>query len=270
MKRKILGIGAAVILAVLGTVALVAYVQSAKNDAVSGEQPVPVYVVTKPIPQSASAAEIKKAVKLVQVPVRLRAQDAIADLSAISEDDVAAVELNAGEQLLTNRLVKAKSLTKVDAPTGLQEMTVALDPERAVGGELTAGDTVGIVISFDPFDLDNSAPDQTSTTTADAKKTPNMTHLTFHKVLVTSVQFDQSEYQDPSQSSDSQPISQEVTNRAPRNQLLVTLALTSPQVEQVVFAAEFGHIWLTSENAGADETGTRVVTLGGVYGTAVP
>ena len=51
--------------------------------------------------------------------------------------------------------------------------------------------------------------------------------------------------------------------------MLVTLALSSPQVEQVVFAAEFGHIWLTAENADADESGTRVVTLGEVYGPAV-
>jgi hypothetical protein len=51
--------------------------------------------------------------------------------------------------------------------------------------------------------------------------------------------------------------------------MLVTLALSSPQVEQVVFAAEFGHIWLTGENADADESGTRVVTLGEVYEPAV-
>ena len=48
--------------------------------------------------------------------------------------------------------------------------------------------------------------------------------------------------------------------------MLVTLALSSPQVEQLVFGAEFGHIWLTAENADADESGTRIVTLGEVYG----
>ena len=164
MKRKFIGIGIAVVLAVLGTVALVTYVQSAKDDAVADQRPVPVYVVTQTIPKSASAAEIKKAVKLVDVPVRLRAQDAIDDLSVIDEEDVAAVDLNAGEQLLASRLVDARSLTKVDTPTGLQELTVALEPERAVGGELTAGDTVGIVLSFDPFDLDNSAQYDSATT----------------------------------------------------------------------------------------------------------
>ena len=57
----------------------------------------------------------------------------------------------------------------------------------------------------------------------------------------------------------------ETVERAPSGALLVTLALSSPEVEQVVFAAEFGHIWLTAENADADESGTRIVDLGEVY-----
>ena len=32
-----------------------------------------------------------------------------------------------------------------------------------------------------------------------------------------------------------------------------------------MFAAEFGHIWLTAENADADENGTRITTLGQAY-----
>ena len=61
------------------------------------------------------------------------------------------------------------------------------------------------------------------------------------------------------------PLTRTTVERAPSNELLVTLALSSPEVEQVVFAAEFGHIWLTAENADADENGTRIVTLGQAY-----
>ena len=56
-------------------------------------------------------------------------------------------------------------------------------------------------------------------------------------------------------------------NEAPSDTLLVTLALDTPAVEQVVFAAEFGHIWLTVEDAAASETGGRIVTLNQVYVT---
>ena len=91
-----------------------------------------------------------------------------------------------------------------------------------------------------------------------------MTHLTFHKVLVTAVQFAEGDGRahDDSRRRRGRPTRTTDAEPAPSNQVLVTLALSSPQVEQVVFAAEFGHIWLTAENADADETGTRIVTLG--------
>ena len=52
---------------------------------------------------------------------------------------------------------------------------------------------------------------------------------------------------------------------APTKSLLVTLAVKSPQVEKIVFSAEFGHICLTDENSKADESGTRLTTLGQVF-----
>ena len=72
----------------------------------------------------------------------------------------------------------AGQLSRASVPAGLQELTVSLDPTRAVGGSLRVGDTVGVVLSFEPFDLPGSED-----------QSPNTTHLTFHKVLVTAVQF---------------------------------------------------------------------------------
>jgi pilus assembly protein CpaB len=127
-----------------------------------------------------------------------------------------------------------------------------------VGGSLAVGDTVGVVLSFEPFDL----PDTDN-------QSPNMTHLTFHKVLVTAVQFAGGDAPDNAASDDENAGDDTGAEAAPTNQVLVTLALTSPQVENVVFGAEFGHIWLTAENADADQSGTRVTTLGEVVGPAV-
>jgi len=53
--------------------------------------------------------------------------------------------------------------------------------------------------------------------------------------------------------------------QAPADQLLVTLAVTAPEAEQLVFASEFGLIWLTSENASASPNGTRILTLAQAY-----
>jgi pilus assembly protein CpaB len=269
MNRKITGITLAVLLATVGTFALVSYVQSAKDEAVAGERQVEAYVIRDAVRKGATLEQVRDAVERTKVPDKVRPDDAVTDLDDLGDELVAAVDLAPGELLLSSRLVQEEDLTRAPVPEGLQELTVALEPQRAVGGSLRPGDTVGIVLSFEPFDVpdDGQGGDQ-------AERTPNMTHLTFHKVVVTSVQFDQNEAApespagDGDSDGDEDDSDDETVDRAPSNEVLVTLALSSPQVEQVVFAAEFGHIWLTAENAQATEDGTGVITLGSVYGTA--
>jgi pilus assembly protein CpaB len=264
MKRKITGVIVAIVLAAVGTFALVGYVQSAKDEAVAGERQVEAYVVSTATAKGATLDQVRDAVDKTEVPAKVRPEDAVTDLDDLDEGLVAAVDLEPGELLLRSRLIKPEDLARAQVPDGMQELTVALEPERAVGGSLRTGDTVGAVLSFDPFDQQDGQGGDAG------EQTPNMTHLTFHKVLVTSVQFDENEAEASTSvggGNDGGDGGDEV-ERAPSKRLLVTLALTSPQVEQVVFAAEFGHIWLTAENAQADESGTRVVTLGEVFGPA--
>lgn len=258
MKRKIIGVLAALVLAGVGTTALVVYVESAKDQAVAAEALVDVYVVSDAIPQGTPVGEITQSVEVTEVPARVLVDDAVTDLGDLDEGLVAAVDLAAGEQLLSSRLVAADQLSRASVPAGLQELTVSLDPTRAVGGSLSVGDTVGVVLSFEPFDLP-----------ASDDQSPNTSHLTFHKVLVTAVQFAEGDGTNPATSDEDSDEDAEA-EPAPTNQVLVTLALSSPQVEQVVFGAEFGHIWLTAENTDADESGTRVLTLGEVYGPVTP
>ena len=49
----------------------------------------------------------------------------------------------------------------------------------------------------------------------------------------------------------------------------MTLAIDAPAVEQVVFAAEHGFVWLSAEPADATEGGTKIVTRGNVYTAGV-
>jgi pilus assembly protein CpaB len=258
MKRRIIGLLAAVALAGIGTAALVVYVDSARDEAVAAEALVDVYVVSETIPKGTPVGEIADQVEVAEVPAKVLADDAVSDLDDLDDELVAGVDLEAGEQLLGSRLVPANRLGRLAVPAGLQELTVPLEPTRAVGGALAVGDTVGVVLSFEPFDLPESED-----------QSPNTTHLTFHKVLVTAVQFAAGDGGASDTSDDEDTGEDAAAEPAPANQMLVTLALSSPQVEQVVFAAEFGHIWLTGENADADESGTRVVTLGEVYEPAV-
>ena len=137
-------------------------------------------------------------------------------------------------------------------PADKVQVSATLSAERTVGGTLKAGDTVGVYLSFEPFDTNK--PESDTTTPA---KTPNTTHLEFQHVLVTDVQATG----DPvSQDADSDQV-QQVTS----NGYIVTLALSPAESERFVFATEFGKVWLSNEPATVSDDGTELVTLGNVY-----
>jgi len=243
MQRRITGIVAAVVLAIFGTIVLVAYVQSAHNNAAAGEQKVPVLVVTKTITRGTQASAIAGSVKTVQVPTNVKATGAVADLTSL-KGLVAASDLVVGEEILSSRFVSPEVAAAGIAPPDKDRVTISLDPERVIGGQLHAGDTVAVVMSFQWDNTNN--PWQTNKTT----------HMTLHQVLVTAVQSD---------SSNQTSKSANAVNAAPTGKFLVTLAVDAASVERVVFAAEWGKIWLSAEPSTAPQDGTKVVTGLNVY-----
>jgi pilus assembly protein CpaB len=298
-KRRIVGILAAVILATIGTVALVGYVQSAKDEAIAQERMVEVYVVDKLVPKGAAAETIKASVSVEQVPARLEQPGAIEDLKEVGAN-VAAADLQPGDQLLAARLVP-KNEVAVEVKDKVQ-VSAVLTPERAVGGTLKKGDLVGVYLSFDPFEYDTAGYEaetvdaiasSDSTDTADAavstdattdpstdtsdtaatpdassdgnenKQTPNVTRLEFQHVLVTKVQTTNAPVM-PDESDQEEDSVEQVTG----SQYIVTLALSPEQSERFVFATEFGKVWLSNQPASVTDDGTRLVTLGDVFAVA--
>ncbi|MFM2183148.1 MAG: hypothetical protein RJB61_1442 [Actinomycetota bacterium] len=275
MKRKLVGILVALVLALVGTVSLVGYVEKAKNDAIEDDAQVKVLVVQRDIPAGATLAIIGNAVLATDVPKRLVSPDALTSLDSVDPTLVAGVDLKAGEQLLASRLVNADDLVRVEVPEGLQEITLALDPERAVGGALAPGEFVGILLSFDSEDPEaagvTTTTDETQTTDGEPlPRLPKTTHLTLSQILVTAVQYSftdtQRTAQPPTTDENGDIIPGTTVATAPASVLLVTLAVTTPQAEQITFAAEFGLIWLTRQNADTDLTGGSILTLDKVYG----
>ncbi len=252
MRRRVTGIVASLLLASLGTMLLVAYVQSARNEAVAGERMVDVLVVTEAIEKGTKAADIEDSVTVRQVPAKVRADGAVEDVDNLDDDLVSSVELVPGEQVVSTRFVTRQQASRGDVPEGLQEVTVPLEPARALGGRLAAGDTVGVFLSFDPFEVSR-----------DGDKTPNTTHLELHKVLVTGVQLESTQAlggeDEAGDGEDGRPTS------APTGTFLITLAVDASAAEKVVFAAEHGFVWLSAEPEDADEGGTEIVTRGNVY-----
>jgi pilus assembly protein CpaB len=242
-------------------------------------------VVSETVRQGAGLTEVGSRVAPAEVPTRLVAEGALEDLDGVPAEYVTAVELRPGEQLLRSRLVEPSTLVRVEVPDGLQEVSIALDPERAVGGSLRPGDVVGIVLSFDPFEVEASAaqpvpdplqpvdPAAPTTTVVGPRRTPNTTNLALQQVLVTSVQYSRAdveranEIRNVDEDAEDQVAIDPTIAESPRDQLIVTVAVTGPQAEQIIFTAEFGRVWLTLQDEDTELDGTRILTLDQVYVT---
>lgn len=251
MKRRIVGVGLAVMLTVVGTFVLVAYVNTAEDRALAGERTVDVLVVAKPVDQGTAAADLQGLVKREKVPAKVTADDAVTDLAALGER-VASADLSPGEQVVARRFVEPSDLNmvgQVSVPDGHLQLTVALSPERSVGGLVRPGATVGVLASFDSSGAGPTEGDDPAAPAGGAA-----TEMILHKVLVTQVQ------RSDSAGSDDDP------DQAPSGNLLVTLAIESAHdVERVVFTAEHGSLWLAFEPKDAPEDDGPVVTRAVIY-----
>jgi pilus assembly protein CpaB len=244
LKSRLIAGLAAVVLAILGVVLVFSYAQGADRRAMEGMEPVDVLVVQKSVPAGTPVETLSEAVAAEPVPAGAVAATSLKSLDS-EAGKVTAVDLVAGEQLVSERLVDPTSLEKpgsVPVPKGLQEVTIALDPPRTVGAKIAAGDTVGFFVSF----TGGAAPDAGETT-----------QLVFHKVLVTAIQKTEVAAAEDSAEGGSQA--------PPTGTILVTVAVDDLTATKIVHAAEFGTIWLSKEPAEATEGPAEIIEKDEVY-----
>jgi pilus assembly protein CpaB len=244
MGKRVIGVVAAVLLAAVGTLALVGYVRGAEARAMAGQETVEILVLNEEVPRDTPAADLSAFVSKERVPAKVQATDSVASLDDL-DGMVTAVDLVPGEQLVSTRFATPAQLVEdsgVEVPDGLQEVTIALEPQRAVGGRISPSDTVGLLASFQPDVL------------------PYNTKLVINQLLITSVQVEQLPSAPAEDGTDD--ASPDV---APTGNLLVTLAVSVEQAERIVFAAEHGTIWLTAQDGDTLEDGSSVREPGNIY-----
>lgn len=282
MKKRVIGFIAAVVLALIGTTLLVAFVKGAEDRALAGESIVEVYVANSMIERGTPGEDVASLVSLEKIPTKVQVEGAIAELDDI-DGLVAEVDLLPGEQLTFDRFVERSEISRYArterAPAGMLEMTMSLEPQRVVGGSIQPGDYVAVVASFEPFEIQSATlPDGLDiTVTSDqldqlleaffdnnelvGDKTPSVTHVLTNKVLVTHVQ--EEELPQETLGSDGEVIGTGAI--APTGNLLITVAVDAPTLERVVFSTEFGMVWLAAEPLDAPEDGTKLVTRSNIY-----
>jgi pilus assembly protein CpaB len=228
----------ALLLAGVGGILLLTYVSAADRRAMADLAPTTVLVVTKVVPEGATAAEMKESVEARELPGVAVAPDATSSLSELG-DLVTTTALQPGEQLLRSRLADPAVLEAakgVVVPAGMHQVSVQLQPQRVVGGKVAAGDTVGVFLSI-------------------VDKEVSTTQLTLRKVLVTAVGGAAAPAAEDG-STEAQPAQESMT---------VTLAAEAADVAKIVFTAEHGTIWLSAEPADSPGATVPVLTKGNLY-----
>jgi pilus assembly protein CpaB len=279
--RRWLAIGGALVLAAVGAVLLITYVQGAEERALEGQTLVSVFVVTDPIERGTAATDLEGFVELREMQTDSVADNAVADLDDLT-GLIAAVDLVPGEQVLLSRFEtpsEASVDTRIEVPAELLQATVSIEPERAVGGRLIPGDLVAVIASFEPFDVGGVEPGDPDSlndalellgllpdgaTGVDDQgvpiglQTPNSTKIIIHKVLVTAIQLEEL----PRETEDGASVAVEF---APTGNLLITIAASAENIEKIVFTAEHGLLWFALEDPDAPVVETDIRTRGNIY-----
>jgi pilus assembly protein CpaB len=257
VKSRLLAGIAAVVLAIVGAMLVVTYAQGADQRAVKNLEPVEVLVVKTAIPAGTPVESMSPSLVTQHLPAAAVTGSSLKSLES-SKGKVASVDLVPGEQLVSERLVAPEAVKvagSVNIPAGLQEVSFQLEPDRVVGGRLAPGDRVGVFVSLDEGGLEDKAVKET-------------TKLTVRKALVTAVQRapEAAPTAAPSPSASADPNAADPQDTTlPIGSLMLTVAVSDVDAAKIIFAAEYGKMWLSKEPTNAKDSGPRIIQRSEVY-----
>jgi pilus assembly protein CpaB len=239
---------AAVALAIVGALLIIFYAQGADQRALQTLQTVDVLVVKDAIPAGTPVDTMTASLVVEKVPIAGVSDTALSTLDN-KAGTVSAVDLVPGEQLLAERLVPPADVSAagaVEVPAGFQEVSFQLEPQRVAGGRINPGDHVGIALSF-------AAGAYKPNTAAET------TQLTLRKVLVTVVQGAASAEKPAEGDTDVH------NTTVPPGAFIITVAVSDIDANKIIFASEFGTLWLTKEPLDAQDNGPKIERKEVVY-----
>lgn len=283
MIRRVIAALSAIILAAVAVVLVVNYANGADARALEGMETDNIYVALEPIAEGTSADSLKREIETRAVPRQFQVNGAVTDLDDL-EGLVAISDIAVGEQLKragfgTPEEVRASGdFVLPEEAKDMHQLTIPLENPRALGGSIAPGDTVGVFGSFeiqtdgkyvlDPdgnvvpsTDFEDQSQDENGDSSNDGESDDSesdqvdLTDLLLHKALVVRVE---GGFVAP-------PSTQEEGDEAagPADVIHVTLALEAEDAGRVVYAMEYGKVWLTlePESASDDEPRTIVITV---------
>lgn len=285
MIRRVIAAVVAIILAAVAALLVLNYAAQADDRALADMETDNVYVAAGPIPEGTGAEQLAALVETKAVPRQFQVEGRITDLDDL-DGRVAVADIAVGEQLRVGRFATPDELRArgefalPEEAENLHQVTIPLENPRALGGSIAPGDLVGVFGSFEvktdgkygvdedgnvvrvtaPSDGEDS--DASSDESGDSSEgdTVDMTDLLLHKVLVVRVEGGYVAPPPAAQEGEEEVSPEEA---GPADVINVTLALGAEDAGRVVFAQEFGTVWLSLEPEGADdeETPTIIVSV---------
>lgn len=245
MKRSVLIIGLAVLLAAVGVVSVLYYVRQADARALAGKQAVRVLVAAERVPAGTTAAAAQAAglLRAEAMPAESVPADALGRVGPEVAELVAGADIAPGQLVLRSLFVaELPTASGLPIPDGKVAVTVALGVTQQVAGYVKPGATVAV------FDTHGA----TNQTAADGEAT---TRVLLPEVEVLAV--------GPAPAGERQS-----TPNGPNGQVMLTFAVDTAQAERLILGSQTGslHLALLTADSGV-VPGARLDT-GALFGAA--
>jgi pilus assembly protein CpaB len=224
MTRRILGVLLAIILAVIGTGAVLLYVYTAKNSVAEGQTAVKVLVAKQRIQAGTSAESIRGRglVEEVVMPAATVPADTLTAIAAELDKLVLTHDVQPRQLMLKGMFGAATRLSGgIAVPEKMLALSIKTAVEEEVGGFVRPGSQVAVFATFEP---DNGKP---------------VTKLLLPRVETLAVGAYGQDGVTSSQKDDDRD-----GKAAGTVTLLVTVAVTQADAEKLVHAMRFGEIYL--------------------------
>lgn len=159
MGRRILAIGAAVLLALVGAALVLVYALRADQRALEGQQPEQVYVVTETVP---SGTSLKEALRLELIePTQVAAAGlpagALQTIDPSNQELLALTDIPVGTYVLASSFGEQPLSEKaIEVPDGMLAISVELTDPGRVGTFVTPGSRIAIYNTYALKRTDNS------------------------------------------------------------------------------------------------------------------
>jgi pilus assembly protein CpaB len=249
VKRRVLTVALALLLAVLGTVGVLAYVHGADARAVAGMKAVSTIVAQQPIPAGTSAGTALHEGLLAsqQLPASSVPSNAVRSITPGISSLVMSANVPAGQLLLRPMLVTAAQATGAGTlaiPKGMVAVTIPLCLPEAVAGYVQPGSEVAVFDTYSTTKLNvQENCSGTSQTHQSSAQGPVLTRVVLPRVLVLSVG------SAPAGGTSGTPGSgnsaeASSTTAGPSGAVLVTMAVNQANAERLILLTETGVSYL--------------------------